>query len=56
MKDIQIRLVDRYDIRPKLEFASKERGELLSKISEFVEMLEDDESDLLGFYVSNGSK
>ena len=55
MQDIQIRLIDRYELRPKLEFRSEDREELLSKIIELIEILEEDEGNLVGFYVSNGS-
>lgn len=52
MKDIQIRLVEKYDIRPKILLESSDKDELLSRISELIEKLEDDGNDLVGFYVS----
>ena len=51
MSDIQIRLVDRYELRPKIIMDSGDGEELLSKIEELIDSLNDG-GNLVGFYVS----
>ena len=52
MSKLEIRLVDKYEVRPKILLDSDDKNEVLKEIEKLLDSLLYEKDNLVGFYIS----